>query len=40
MKAQDAIALAQEWVDQEATRMPHFVGAHLGGSLATLPRDS
>jgi hypothetical protein len=39
MKVQNAIALAQEWVDQEATRMPHFVGAHLLGSVATLPAE-
>jgi hypothetical protein len=37
MNVQQAIALAQAWVDQEATRMPHFVGAHLMGSLAPYP---
>jgi hypothetical protein len=40
MNVRDTIALAQEWVDQEATRLPHFMGAHLMGSLATLPGDT
>lgn len=40
MYVRDAISLAQEWVDQEAARLPHFVGAHLMGSVATLSADT
>lgn len=40
MDVEQVIALAKEWVDAEASRMPGFCGAHLMGGVTYTPRQS
>lgn len=40
MKVEQVIALAKEWVDAEASRMPGFCGAHLMGGITYTPREA
>lgn len=38
LKTEEVIDLAREWVESNASGIPGFFGAHLMGSLATMPR--
>ncbi|MFN8470540.1 MAG: hypothetical protein U0X20_33605 [Caldilineaceae bacterium] len=40
MNVEQVIAVAKEWVDAEASRMPGFCGAHLMGGVTYTPRQS
>jgi len=40
MKVGQVIELTKEWVETEGRRRPGFQGAHLMGSMTTMPRDA
>ena len=40
MNAGQVIEIAKEWVDQVGSKEPGFIGAHLMGSLVSMPKEA